>query len=337
VILDKARSKADLKPNQTNGKILKLSDTNISVSSLIENRLTDKSFVGARNDPHHLALVIEGGGMRGTYVAGMLHALQQAGCRQVFDSIHASSVGAHLAAYFAAGQADVGRAIFVEDALNKRFISFRRIFCGGPIMDTEWMVKNVFAKSKRMQLENIITNKTPISIICTSAKTGKSVVFSDPTDEKTFFSSLIATSKIPFVAGPPFELNGHFLTDGGIAQQIAVKSAVENGATHALILTTGKKSRVRKTKSSLSHLFEKLAVRVIFGKDLASAYDKRRDCINEVLDSIVLNKPTLPISAAGVFAPENAPSIKRLTKNKMALSKAASECENSMYTFLGHR
>ena len=51
-----------------------------------------------------LALVIEGGGMRGVVSAGSLLALDQLGFRNVFDEVYATSAGGVNAAYFLSGQ-----------------------------------------------------------------------------------------------------------------------------------------------------------------------------------------------------------------------------------------
>lgn len=300
----------------------------MDVLAILKARRSIGSSPRTRSDGHHVSLVIEGGGMRGTYVAGMLLALQKAGLTSAFDSIHGSSVGAHLATYFAAGQAEVGRDIFLNEALDPRFISVARVFRGGPMMDVDWMVNEVFAKARRMRLENITPDAPSVHVIATDALTGESVLFDNPGDPQTFFTGLRATAKIPFIAGKAVRFRDKVLTDGGIAQQIAVASARQVGATHMLILTTGTKSRVRKSRASFSHRFERLIVRLLYGEKLAAAFDARRDDINALLDELAHVKGGAGIQ--GLFVPEGTPPITRLTKERAILQEAALRCEQGV-------
>jgi len=68
---------------------------------LIRQRKREGSKPGARRaeDTAHVALVIEGGGMRGCVSAGMASALLHFGYVDAFDSIYGSSAGSMIGAY----------------------------------------------------------------------------------------------------------------------------------------------------------------------------------------------------------------------------------------------
>ena len=68
---------------------------------LIRQRKHEGSKPGARraDDTAHVALVIEGGGMRGCVSAGMASALLHFGYVDAFDSIYGSSAGSMIGAY----------------------------------------------------------------------------------------------------------------------------------------------------------------------------------------------------------------------------------------------
>src|ERR1700754_2635751 len=57
---------------------------------------------GARTDPHCVALVLEGGGMRGVVSAGMVAALERLELTDAFDVVVGSSAGAINGAAFLA-------------------------------------------------------------------------------------------------------------------------------------------------------------------------------------------------------------------------------------------
>src|ERR671931_220146 len=55
------------------------------VLDILQSRLDDGSTPGQRSDPHRVAVVIEGGGMRGVVSAGMTAALERLGLTRCFD------------------------------------------------------------------------------------------------------------------------------------------------------------------------------------------------------------------------------------------------------------
>ena len=72
------------------------------VVALIRRRRDEGSTPGARADGRRVALVIEGGGMRGVVSAGMTAAIEQLGLRDSFDEVHGASAGAFNAAFLLA-------------------------------------------------------------------------------------------------------------------------------------------------------------------------------------------------------------------------------------------
>ena len=67
--------------------------------ALARERRRQGSRPGQRTDSEHLALVIEGGGMRGCITAGMASALVHYGYMDAFDSVWGSSAGSMIGAY----------------------------------------------------------------------------------------------------------------------------------------------------------------------------------------------------------------------------------------------
>src|ERR1044071_2792696 len=86
-----------------------------SVAQLLFARQEAASKPGQRQDGRFLALVVEGGGMRGVVSAGMVAALEELGFRDCFDAVYGSSAGAISGAYFIAKQARYGTTIFYDN------------------------------------------------------------------------------------------------------------------------------------------------------------------------------------------------------------------------------
>ena len=76
------------------------------VATIVE-RAHKGSEPGRRSDDHSVALVVEGGIMRGVVSAGMLLGLEALGLRNSFDAVYGTSSGAANAAYFLVLQRDL--------------------------------------------------------------------------------------------------------------------------------------------------------------------------------------------------------------------------------------
>ncbi|KAL7543957.1 hypothetical protein ACHAWF_007496 [Thalassiosira exigua] len=101
------------------------------VLSVVRERAASKSKPGNRratspDDTAHLALVIEGGGMRGAVSAGMAAALSTLDLLDAFDSIHGSSAGAIVGAYLVSRQLCTDIYTDIMPAAGSKFASKRR-------------------------------------------------------------------------------------------------------------------------------------------------------------------------------------------------------------------
>ena len=97
------------------------------VVGLIRRRREESSMPGHRDDGRRIALVIEGGGMRGVVSAGMTAAIEQLGYTKCFDEVHGASAGAFNAAFLIAGQASYLTGLYQHGFGNPRFVSARNL------------------------------------------------------------------------------------------------------------------------------------------------------------------------------------------------------------------
>ena len=121
------------------------------VVQVLHERARAGSKPGARTDPHRVALVIEGGGMRGVVSGGMVAALEALGLRDTFDAVYGSSAGACAGAYFLSGQARSGARLYYEAVNNRRFINLLRGFQRRAIVDLDYV------------FDEVLTNQLPLN------------------------------------------------------------------------------------------------------------------------------------------------------------------------------
>lgn len=270
--------------------------------------------------------------MRGVVSGGMITALEASGLLHCFDSIHGSSAGACAGAYFLAGQARLGTQIYYEDVNNSHFINRWRPFVGRPIMNTHYLIDDVMRFSKPLAVQAILGTSDVLHIVATDADTGKARVYSRFRDAEHFFAILKGSVTIPIIAGSAVTVDGRRLVDGGIVQQIAIKSAMDIGASHILVLMTRRDGELERAVNTVSITLESLGLRIFHGANLAAAYQRRNPGINETLAYIKAPHPIVRIEA--IARPHNALEIDRLTTCSELLRRADKEAQLAVFNYL---
>src|SRR4051812_7205020 len=100
---------------------------------------------GRRPDPHVVALVVEGGGMRGSVSAGMCLVLEASGLMPSVDRVYGCSSGALTGCFAAAGQASAWATSF-EDCASRAFIDPLRVLRGRPVLDLDFLFNQVIGR-----------------------------------------------------------------------------------------------------------------------------------------------------------------------------------------------
>jgi predicted patatin/cPLA2 family phospholipase len=294
-----------------------------TVAELIRLRLDQKSVRGARRDPYHLALAIEGGGMRGVVAGGMVTAIQELGLTDCFDTIHGSSAGACAGAYLMTDQARLGTSIFFEDINNSKVTNPRRLWRGAAIMDTGFITDNVMRTTKRLDVDRIVKSRDLLHIVATTSDAQETHYARYETPEQ-FFSILHGTITMPIVGGKSVTVEGRELVDGGMVQQIPFRSAVDRAATHVLILLTRRDHEFERKKGKLIALVERVAMWLVYGSPLAKLYASRADRINADLD-LIYAKNIGDVAMDYVARPLTDSRVRRFTLDADLLKKGAEE------------
>jgi predicted patatin/cPLA2 family phospholipase len=115
----------------------------------------------------------------------------------------------------------------------------RRALRGGRVVDLEHLVEHVYVHEVPMPFATILASPVTYHPMATDADTGASTdlapLLSDPADLRR---ALQASSTLPVLAGPPVALGEQRWVDGGLAEPVAVHTALAQGATHVIVLRT---------------------------------------------------------------------------------------------------
>jgi predicted patatin/cPLA2 family phospholipase len=207
------------------------------VVELLHRRRAEGSRPGQRRDGRRMALVIEGGGMRGVVSAGMTAALEQLGFRNAFDEVHGASAGAFNAAFLLAGQAAYLTALYGHGFGDPRFVSARRALRGGPAFDMDYVIDDVWTRQRPLRFDAIFSSAIALHCTATDAERAEIVDLTELRTAEEIRCALRASARLPWLAGPPVQFRGRQLLDATLAEAIPVRTAFA-AATDVLVLQT---------------------------------------------------------------------------------------------------
>jgi predicted patatin/cPLA2 family phospholipase len=272
----------------------------------------------ARDDGARVALVIEGGAMRGIVSCAMAGALESAGLADTFDLVVGTSAGALNGAALLAGVAEGCTRAYATDFTSRRFIDVRRLLIGRPAVDVAWSLD--FACDYLDAERHRRTLESPIELHCmvVDVDTCAAVDLTGCSTLDDQRAALLASSRMPYVGGEPVELNGRRYLDGGLVEPIPLRPALSAGATHVLVLQTRPEGVPRAHPGRVVDRLIERRLRAI-NADLVDVWRRRTPDYERIVAEIAAGGP----SVLGIRPPAGTPVVSQLERDPEKLRGAA--------------
>ena len=182
------------------------------------------------------ALVVEGGGFKAAFTAGILDVFISKNY-DPFEIYVGVSSGAMNLSSFVSKQYKRNMNIIKDISSNSNFFDIVRYLRGGDYMDLDLLIEE---GNKRNPLDINLAikntkNKT-LSIVATNIEKGKPEYLTP--NKYNWKEYLKAPSSLPLVTSGYCEINSKKLLDGGISDPIPAKQAYNLGANNILVLRT---------------------------------------------------------------------------------------------------
>ena len=207
------------------------------VVTAILRRRAEGSRAGERTDGRRIALVIEGGGMRGVVSAGMTAAIEQLGLTDTFDEVHGASAGAFNGTFLLAGQAAYLAALYPHGFGNPGFVGLRQLLRGRPLFDMDYVVGEVWRRQRPLRVDAILSSGIELHCTATNVDSAEIVDLANLRDGEEIRCAMRASGRLPWLAGPPVEFRGRRWLDATLAEAIPIHAA-QTSATDLLVLQT---------------------------------------------------------------------------------------------------
>ncbi len=240
-------------------------------------------------------LVLEGGGMRGMYTAGVLDFLMDKNIR--FDEVSGVSAGACFGVNYFSNQK--GRAIRYNKKYNgdKRYISFKSLVTTGNLVNTDFVYNVVPRNLDIFDDETFKNSGVDYYAAVTRVDTGE-VEYIKIKSVFEQMDVLRASASLPFVSRP-VEINGKKYLDGGVVDSIPYKKLLETGCDKIVVILTRDSGYVKKK-------MKKLPVDLFYGRyprfahKLKERHNNYNNSIKELNDlekagKIFIIRPSAPI------------------------------------------
>ena len=195
-------------------------------------------------DRMKLGLVIEGGGMKCAYTAGILDRMLDDEIRP--DYVIGVSAGAACGASFVAGQRGRNRRFFVDYVTDPDYMGLTAYRSSGEFFNLKYIYQNMTGKDGKdpLDYDAIMKNPAQLWAVATDAETGKPHYFSKNDFSPTDYSVYMATCAIP-VACRPVRMGDHIYYDGGCSDSLPVRRALEEGCDKVIILLCRPKNTIK--------------------------------------------------------------------------------------------
>lgn len=194
-------------------------------------------------------IVLEGGGLRGAFTAGVLEYFLEMNVN--FDRVIGVSAGACVGASYVSKQRGRNRKVNVDYPSDKRYMGFRHLIATGSYFNMQFVFEEIPNKLVPFDEQAFYKNPAEFDVIATSLKTGERVIF-NRTDFKNISlnKALVASSSIPILA-KPIDIAGKLYFDGGVSDSIPVRYALSKHEKAVVVLTRPRGYRKEKLSNKL--------------------------------------------------------------------------------------
>ncbi|MEA2146451.1 MAG: hypothetical protein QOG59_2038 [Solirubrobacteraceae bacterium] len=195
------------------------------------------SALGSRPPGARLALVVEGGGMRGAVSGGMALGLGELGLAGAFDAAYGASAGTLNALWLVSDRVREGIPTWIDRSWNRELISRWRMLRGRPMVDIRGLIEHRYEQLSPGLFAAALGAGTELHPLATAVSTGEAVdLHPTITDPASLQRAVRASATLPLLAGEPVSLGGEHYLDAGLTAAIPVQAAIRDGATHILVL-----------------------------------------------------------------------------------------------------
>jgi len=212
-------------------------------------------------------LILEGGGMKGIYTAGVLDYFLE---KEVeFESIYGVSMGSCVMCSFVSKQHGRGFRTVADNLGDKNYCGFYSLLTTGDIFNADMCYNRIPNELDPYDYDTAHAYKGNAYAVITDVETGQPVYY-EMKDYRKDIAAIQASSSMPLVSRM-VEIDGRKYLDGGISDCIPIMKSLKDGNRKNIVIMTKEEGYRREPFSMLGlskvryhkfpHLIHDLAIR----------------------------------------------------------------------------
>lgn len=263
-------------------------------------------------DINKVALVLQGGAVRGAFTAGVLDVFMENNL--YFQYVVGVSAGALISLSYLSKQVGRSRSVVVDFMSDKKFVNPKFLLTRKSLFNFDYLFGEMSTEILPFDFKTYDESSIKFVVATTSCLTGEPLYFvKDETPD--FFKAIAASSSLPFLSAPVM-VGDEPCLDGGISVPIPFQKALDDGFDKMIVITT----RDKKYRKDLDKPQHKAGLKALYGKypkfiEIALEYPRRYNQDAELLDELEKS------GKAFVVRPQIPIMLKRTEKDKDELAK----------------
>ncbi|MFS0671586.1 patatin-like phospholipase family protein [Ornithinibacillus sp. 179-J 7C1 HS] len=259
---------------------------------------------------NHIGLVLEGGGSRGIYTAGVIRYLMEQDIYLPY--VIGVSAGACNGSSYISRQMDRNRAVIIDYLDHPDYVSFRNFVKKREIFGMDFLFDVLPNELEPFDFNTFYEAKEEFVIGVTDCLTGEPVFYKREDYKEEILKVIRASSSLPLFA-PVVDFNGRKLLDGGISDPIPIKQSVRDGNKKNVVILTRNRGYVKKPQSFGWYMRKKYKEY----PGLLRAIEKRHQVYNDTLNYIFEEEKKGNVF---VISPSEKLEVGRVERNKDKLT-----------------
>lgn len=201
----------------------------------------------------NIGLVLEGGGMRGVYTAGVLECFLENNL--MFPYVIGVSAGACNAASYLSRQKGRNKKVNIGFSNHPKYISYKNLIRKKELFGMDFIFDEIPNRLVPFDYDTFHKGSERFIIGTTDCMTGEPLYFEKNQYPEDVLQLLRASSSLPFMA-PIIQYAGYHLLDGGISDPIPLKKSESEGNLRNVVVLT-RNAGYRKKESKFKWLLQR--------------------------------------------------------------------------------
>ncbi|KAB8127481.1 patatin family protein [Gracilibacillus oryzae] len=192
-----------------------------------------------------VGLILEGGGSRGVYTAGVLQYLMEANI--YIPYVIGVSSGACNGSSYISRQLNRNKRVNIDYIQHPEYLSLRNLFSKRQLFGMDFLFETIMNELDPFDYDTFYQATEEFVVGATDCKTGEAVFYHKSNYAQDMITLIRASSSLPLIA-PAIHFEDRILLDGGITAPLPIEQSIKDGNKKNIVILTKNRGYLRKSE-----------------------------------------------------------------------------------------